>query len=225
MGARNRENNMPESERQPEIDQAEIDREIAELLGESANTEESAEENQPAEAPKQPAAARQADPAPTPAEKPKPELKASPTMPSSFRLNMPSNGGAAPADSSASFAKRHPLLMAVLILGLIGGIITIFAVSLKTGLFVIGGTIALFILGLLCLAFRKHPVLTALALIIMGVAAYFFAPVSRCCDGSWSFSKGSGTCSHHGGMVKTGCDACANMEGMAKTGCEMSKSK
>ena len=201
---------MPESERQPEIDQAEIDREIAELLGESANSEEPAEADKPAEAPKQPeaapAAARQSDPAPAPAEKPKPELKASPTMPSSFRLNMPSNGGAAPAESSGSFAGRHPLLMAVLILGLIGGVISVFAFSLKTGLLVIGGTIALFIMGLLCLAFRKHPVLTALALIILGVAAYFFAPVSRCCDGSWSFSEGSGTCSHHGGMTKTGCE-------------------
>ena len=191
---------MQKQNADPEIDQAEIDREIAELLGGSSSSDESAENQNTPKAPKQPAAA------PAAAEKPKPELKASPTMPSSFRLNMPSAGDSAPPPSDASYFSRHPFLTTITILGFIAGIITIFAVSLKVGLLVIGGAVAFHILGLLVLAFRKHPILMTLAVIALAIAAYFAIPVSRCCDGTWSFSEGSGTCSHHGGMSKNGCD-------------------
>ena len=186
----------------PEIDQAEIDREIAELLGGSTSSDDASDSQDAAEAPKPAATA----PAPAAAEKPKPELKASPTMPSSFRLNMPSAGDSAPPPSDASYFSRHPFLTTITILGFIAGVITIFAVSLKVGLLVIGGAVAFHILGLLVLAFRKHPILMTLALIALAIAAYFAIPVSRCCDGTWSFSEGSGTCSHHGGMSKNGCD-------------------
>ena len=186
----------------PEIDQAEIDREIAELLGESSKSDDSDESQDSVQASKQPASA----PAPAAAEKPKPELKASPTMPSSFRLNMPSAGDSAPPPSDASYFRRHPFLTMITILGFIAGIITIFAVSLKVGLLVIGGAVAFHILGLLLLAFKRHPILMTLAVIALAIAAYFAIPVSRCCDGTWSFSEGSGTCSHHGGMSKNGCD-------------------
>ena len=118
----------------PEIDQAEIDREIAELLGESSKSDDSDESQDSVQASKQPASA----PAPAAAEKPKPELKASPTMPSSFRLNMPSAGDSAPPPSDATYFRRHPFLTTITILGFIAGIITIFAVSLKVGLLVIG---------------------------------------------------------------------------------------
>ena len=182
----------------PEIDQAEIDREIAELLGGSTSSDEASDSQDAPKAPKQPT--------PAAAEKPKPELKASPTMPSSFRLNMPSAGDSAPPPSDASYFSRHPFLTTITILGFIAGVITIFAVSLKVGLIVIGGAVAFHILGLLVLAFRKHPILMTLAVIALAIAAYFAIPVSRCCDGTWSFSEGSGTCSYHGGMSKNGCD-------------------
>ena len=119
---------------------------------------------------------------------------------------MPSAGDSAPSSSDKSYFGRHPFLTTITILGFIAGIITIFAVSLKVGLLVIGGAVAFHILGLLLLAFRKHPILMTLAVIALAVAAYFAIPVSRCCDGTWSFSEGSGTCSHHGGMSKNGCD-------------------
>ncbi len=186
----------------PEIDQAEIDREIAELLGGSTSSDDASDSRDAAEEVKPPVAA----PAPAAAEKPKPELKASPTMPSSFRLNMPSAGDSAPPPAEGSYFSRHPFLTTITILGFIAGVITIFAVSLKVGLLVIGGAVAFHILGLLLLAFRKHPILMTLAVIALAIAAYFAIPVSRCCDGTWSFSEGSGTCSHHGGMSKNGCD-------------------
>ena len=31
---------------------------------------------------------------------------------------------------------------------------------------------------------------------------------TECCDGSWYDSKGSGTCSHHGGIIGVGCRQC-----------------
>ena len=31
---------------------------------------------------------------------------------------------------------------------------------------------------------------------------------TECCDGTWSDSKGSGTCSHHGGIIGVGCRQC-----------------
>ena len=31
---------------------------------------------------------------------------------------------------------------------------------------------------------------------------------TECCDGTWSDSKGSGTCSHHGGIIGIGCRQC-----------------
>ena len=31
---------------------------------------------------------------------------------------------------------------------------------------------------------------------------------TECCDGTWSESKGTGTCSHHGGIIGVGCRQC-----------------
>ena len=31
---------------------------------------------------------------------------------------------------------------------------------------------------------------------------------TECCDGTWSNSSGSGTCSHHGGIIGVGCRQC-----------------
>ena len=64
---------------------------------------------------------------------------------------------------------------------------------------------------------RKSPFKALLlAIVIIGavIAAAVFGLKSvhigqtECCDGTWSESKGSGTCSHHGGIIGVGCRQC-----------------
>lgn len=64
---------------------------------------------------------------------------------------------------------------------------------------------------------KKSPVgkLLVGAIIIAAIGAGGYQGVkslhigqTECCDGSWSPSKGSGTCSHHGGIIGVGCRQC-----------------
>lgn len=137
--------------------------------------------------------------------------------------------------SSKLYAARHPFAMLLTSLVAAGGIAAIFFVSLKVGTCII---LASLVLHLACLCFldgKKVKLLLLAAVVVLGLVVYFSLPKTKCCDGTYSYSTGSGTCSYHGGMEKNGCEykakccdgtytttqgagACAHHGGLAKNG-------
>ena len=207
--------NTPKNDHVPEIDQAEIDREIEALLADTGDKPDSAVPNKPAEK-KEDYIAQAA----------------------AVDLTLGSRGitDDPPASSSSKvYAARHPLAMLLTLLVAAGGIAAIFFVSLKVGTCII---LASLFLHLGCLAFldkKKVKLLFLVTGVILGLVIYFSLPKTKCCDGTYSYSTGSGTCSYHGGIDKGSCEtratccdgtytdsegpgACSHHGGLAKNG-------
>ena len=196
------------------IDQAEIDKEIEALLADNAD-----------------------QPAKTSKAKPKDDDYRSKAAAMDLTIGSTGISDDPPAvrKSSKLYAARHPFAMLLTLLVAAGGVAAIFFVSLKVGTCIILASLFLHLACLALLDGKKVKLLLLATAIILGLVVYFSLPKTKCCDGTYSYSTGSGTCSYHGGMEKNGCEyrakccdgtytttkgagACAHHGGLAKNG-------
>ncbi|GEM_PF-5078181 len=196
------------------IDQTEIDKEIEALL--SDNSEQ-------------------------PAKTPKVQLKDDDYRSKAVAMDLTigstgiSDDTPAVSKPSKLYAARHPFAMLLTLLVAAGGMAAIFFVSLKVGTCMILASLCMHLACLCFLDGKKLKLLLLICTIILGCVVYFSLPKTKCCDGTYSYSTGSGTCSYHGGMAKNGCEyrakccdgtytttkgagACAHHGGLAKNG-------